>query len=141
FAHNIATLDQPPNGFVDLIGWKFSAKFANNLPKALSSPYRGRERTIKFPVKKELSMFRIKTYDIVWQEIDGEIRRELRNVLAVKLLRAVTAIICHEIGTRASRLLAASVDHHRKVMFLRVATAPSSSSAPAICRYKLAAYS
>jgi hypothetical protein len=53
-------------------------------------------------------------------EQDGEILREPRNILAAKLCRAVTAITCYEVGTRAFTLIATGVDHHCKEGILRV---------------------
>ena len=51
-------------------------------------------------MKKELPVLGIEAHDIGWQHIDGEIRRELRNVFAVMLRKAVSVIACHEVSTR-----------------------------------------
>ena len=53
-------------------------------------------------MKKELPVLGIEAHDIGWQHIDGEIRRELRNVFAVMLRKAVPVIACHEVSTRTS---------------------------------------
>ena len=83
---NIAAVDQPLQGFLDFVGRKILLQLASELPKALSTlSYRGRERTIELAVKKELPVLGIEAHDIGWQHIDGEIRRELRNVFAVVL--------------------------------------------------------
>ena len=52
-------------------------------------------------MKKELPVLGIEAHDSGWQHIDGEIRRELRNVFAVMLREAVVAVIaCHDMSTR-----------------------------------------
>ena len=89
--NDIAALDQPLQGFVDFVGWKILLQLANELPKALSAfSYCGRQRAIEFAMKKELPVFGIEAHDIGWQHIDGEIWRELRNVFAVRLRKAVS---------------------------------------------------
>src|SRR5580704_19016803 len=50
-------------------------------------------------MKQKLPVLRIKAHDIGRQHIDGEIRRELRNALAVLLGEAVSLIACHEVST------------------------------------------
>ena len=97
---------------------KILLQLANELANALSGADRGRERTIELAVKKELPVLGIEAHDIGRQHVDGEIRRELRNVFAVTLRRAVPAIACHEAGTRASRLTATSLDRHCKARIL-----------------------
>ena len=85
---DIAAVDQPLQGFVDLVGWKVLLQLANELPKALSTfSYCGRQRTIELAVKKEFPVLGIEAHDIGWQHIDGEIRRELRNVFAVSCVK------------------------------------------------------
>jgi len=51
-------------------------------------------------MKQELSIVGIEANDIGRQHIDGEIRRELRNVSAVMLCNLVSVIACHEVSTR-----------------------------------------
>ena len=86
---------------MDFVGWKILLQLANELPKALSTlSYRGGERTIELAVKKELPVLGIEAHDIGRQHIDGEIRRELRNVFAVMLRKLVSVIACHEVSTR-----------------------------------------
>src|SRR5262249_14542694 len=81
------------------VGWKFSLQLANELPKCLAARSdRGGERTIEIAVQKELTVLGVEAYDVGRQHIDGEIRRELRNVLAVG--KAAPAIACHELSTR-----------------------------------------
>jgi hypothetical protein len=58
-------------------------------------------------------MFGIQAHDIARQYVDGEIWRELRNVLAAKLRNAVTAIVCHGGSPHIFILLVTRVDHHR----------------------------
>jgi hypothetical protein len=51
-------------------------------------------------MKQELPVLGVKAYDIGRQHVDGEIRRELRNVFAVMLCNLVSVIACHEVGIR-----------------------------------------
>ena len=97
---------------------KFCSSSRTSSAKLLPAADRGRERTIERAVKKELPVLGIEAHDIGRQHVDGEIRRELRNVFAVTLRRAVPAIACHEAGTRASRLTATSLDRHCKARIL-----------------------
>jgi hypothetical protein len=46
-------------------------------------------------VKEKLPVLGIEAHGIGWQDIDGEIRRKLRNVFAVMQRQAVPAIACH----------------------------------------------
>jgi hypothetical protein len=86
---------------VDLVGWKMLLQFANELAKAPSTfSYCGRQRTIELAVQKELPVLGIEAHDIGWQHIDGEIRRELRNVFAIMLRKVGSVIACHEVSTR-----------------------------------------
>jgi hypothetical protein len=82
-----------------LVRWKILLQLANKLPKAPSTfSYFGRQRTKELAVKKELPILGVEADDIGWQHIDCKIRRELRNVFAVLLLKAVP---CHEVSTRS----------------------------------------
>ncbi len=55
FRDDEAAVDQPLQGFVDLVGRKILLQLANELPKTPSTlSYRGGERTIELAVKKEL---------------------------------------------------------------------------------------
>jgi hypothetical protein len=86
---------------MDLVGWKIPFQLANQLPNALSIlSYRGGERAIEFAVKQELPVLGIEAHDIGGQRIDGEIRRELRNVFAVSQRKLASGIACHEVSTR-----------------------------------------
>ena len=86
---------------MDFVGWKILLQVANELPKAPSTlSYRVGERTIELAVKQELPVLGIEAHDIGRQHIDGEIRRELRNVFAVMLCKLVSVIACHEVSTR-----------------------------------------
>ena len=81
---DIAAVEQPLQRFVDLVGRKISLQLANEFPNSSSAfAYRGRQRAIEFAVKEELPVLGIEAHDIGRQHIDGEIRRELRNVFAV----------------------------------------------------------
>jgi hypothetical protein len=82
---DIAAIDQPLQGFVDLVGRKILLQGANELPDALAGSHRGCERAVELAVEKELSVLGIEAYDIGRQHIDGEIRREPHNVMAVTL--------------------------------------------------------
>ena len=62
-------------------------------------------------MKEELPVFGIEAYDIGWQQIDSEIRRELRNDFAVMLRDAGCAIACHDVSART---FATTPDHRRK---------------------------
>src|SRR5262245_24031540 len=71
------------------------------MPKALSScSYCGRQRMVELAVKKELAVLGIEADGIGRQQIDGEIRREPRDVFAVKQCSSVPAIACHEVNAR-----------------------------------------
>src|SRR5271168_4789884 len=86
---------------MDFVGRKIRLQLANELPKTFSAlSYRGGECTIELAVKQKLPVLRIEAHDIGRQHIDGEIRRELRNALAVLLGEAVSLIACHEVSTR-----------------------------------------
>ena len=90
---DIAALDQPLEGFLDLVGRKIPPQLANELRKALSAfSYGGGEGAIKLAVKKELPVLGIEAHDVGRQHIDREIRRELRNVFAGVPRRAGPAI-------------------------------------------------
>ena len=115
-----AAVGEPLQGFADLIGGKILPQLANELRNTLAGAERGRERTIERAVKKELPVLGIEAHHIGRQHVDGEIRRELRNVFAVTLRRAVPAIACPEAGTRASRLTATSLDRHCKARILHL---------------------
>src|SRR5271166_3136092 len=87
---------------MDFVGRKIRLQLANELPKTFSAlSYRGGERTIELAVQQKLPVLRIEAHDIGRQHIDGEIRRELRNALAVLLGKAVSLIACHEVSTHA----------------------------------------
>ena len=86
---------------MDFVGWKILLQVTNELPKAPATlSYRGGECTIELAVKQELPVLGIEAHDIGWQHIDGEIRRELRNVFAVTLCKLVSVIACHEVSMR-----------------------------------------
>ena len=98
-ADDVAAVDQPLQGFLDFVGRKIPLQLANELAKTLSAfRYRGRERTIELAVKKELPVLGIEAHDVGGQHIDGEIRRELRDVFARTLRKAGRAIACHEVN-------------------------------------------
>ena len=87
---------------MDFVGWKILLQITNELPKALSTlRYRGGEGAIELAMKQELPIVGIEANDIGRQHIDGEIRRELRNLSAVMLCNLVSVIACHEVSTRA----------------------------------------
>ena len=73
-------------------GLRGSCPSENSAPvPRTSSPMRpaaftdcGRQRTIKLAVQEELAVLGIEAHRIGRQQIDGEIRRELRNVFAVE---------------------------------------------------------
>ncbi|HEX3449119.1 MAG TPA: hypothetical protein VHS97_12750 [Isosphaeraceae bacterium] len=98
---DIAAVDQPLEGFIDFVGWKLLFQLANEVPKALPTfSYCGRDRAIERAVKKKLPVLGIEAHDIGRQHIDGEIRREPRNVFAVTQRKGVLMIACHEVSTR-----------------------------------------
>src|SRR4029450_12444526 len=81
---------------MDFVGWKIMLQPTHELPNAFSAlSYCRRQRTIKLAMKKELSILGIETHDIGLQHINGEIRRELRNVLGIDLLMTVPVIAFH----------------------------------------------
>src|SRR5271155_4241819 len=86
---------------MDFVGWKILLEVTNELPKApFTLSYRRGERTIELAVKQEFPVLGIEAHDIGGQHIDGEIRREPRNVFAVILCRLDSGIACHEVSTR-----------------------------------------
>ncbi len=86
---------------MDLVGWKVLLEVTNELLKAPSAlSYRVGERTIEFAVKQELPVLGIEAHDVRRQHIDAEIRRELRNALAIMRCKLVFGIACHELSTR-----------------------------------------
>ena len=135
FRDDKAAIDQPLQGFVDLVGREILLQRANELPKTLSTlAYRGSERAIELAVKKELAVLGIEAHDLGRQHIDGEIRREPRNILAVMLRNAIAVIACHAVSTRVSTLIATSPDRHCKTRILELARAPPSRSRAGVSR-------
>ena len=51
-------------------------------------------------MKEELPVLGIEAHDVGWQHIDGEIRRELRNLFAGVPRKTGLAIACHVVSTR-----------------------------------------
>ena len=98
--HDVAPVEQPLQGFVDLVGGKFLFQIASDLSKAPSGRYGVRQRAVELAAKKKLPVLGIEAHHIGWQHIDGEIRREPRNVFAVTQRKGVLMIACHEVSTR-----------------------------------------
>src|SRR2546430_906334 len=92
------------------------------------------ERAIELAVKKELAVLGIEAHDLGRQHIDGEIRREPRNILAVMLRNAIAVIACHAVSTRVSTPIATSPDRHCKTRILELARAPPSRSGAGVSR-------
>src|SRR5580704_11972435 len=89
---------------MDFVGWKILLQLTNELPKApFTLSYRRGERTIELAVKQEFPVLGIEAHDIGGQHIDGEIRREPRNVFAVILCKLDPGIACHEVSTAPCR--------------------------------------
>src|SRR6516165_2390961 len=85
---------------MDFVGWKILLQVTNEFPKTpFTLSYRGSECTIELAVKQKLPVLGIEAHDVRWQHIDGEIRRELRNVFAATLCKLVSTITCHKLGT------------------------------------------
>jgi hypothetical protein len=135
FRDDEAAIDQPLQGFVNLVRWKIPFQRAHELAKTLSTlAYRGSECAIELAVKKELAVLGIEAHDLGRQHIDGEIRREPRNILAVMLRNAIAGIACHAVSTRVSTLIATSPDRHCKTRILELARAPPSRSPAGVSR-------
>src|SRR3954447_4239615 len=99
---DVAPLDQPLERFLDFLGGKKRLEFTNEFSKAPAALcYRGGEGAIKLAVEKELPILGIQADHVRWQHIDGEIGRELRNVLA-GIPREVNTLACHRFSTRSS---------------------------------------
>src|ERR1700716_2378952 len=129
-----AAVDEPLQGFMDLVGWKILFQLADELRNALTGSYRGGQRTIERAVQKEFPVLGIEAHDVGRQHIDGEIRREPRNCFAVVLRSAVPPIVRPEASTRASALTATSLDRHCKTRILNLrgrSTRPSSAGSSA----------
>ena len=114
FRNDVAAFDQALKRFIDCVGWIFLPEIAGDPPKAFSGADGVRDRTIQFAVKKELPILGIEAYDIRRQNVNGEMRRELRSDFAIELRRAVAAITRDGTGTGGPRLLAASVNRHSR---------------------------
>src|SRR5262249_7411894 len=88
-------------GFVDLVGWITLLQLAREMAKALSAlSYCRRQCVVELAVKKELAVLGIEADGLGRQQIDGEIRREPRDVFAVEQCRSVRAMTCHEANAR-----------------------------------------
>ena len=79
----IAAVDHAPERFLDRFGGKGSRELAEDVAIAPARADRGRERTGELAVEKELAVLGVEADDVRRQHVDAEIRRELRNVLAV----------------------------------------------------------
>ena len=112
FRHDVAAVDQPPDGLVDHVGRKFLCQLADDLAKAFSRSDSIGDDAKQLAMQKEFAVFGIEAHRIGRQHIDGVIRRELRNVFAVEPRRAVSLIACHHAGVHATMLIAASVGRH-----------------------------
>ena len=98
-ADDIAAVDQPLQRFLDFVGRKIPLQLASELAKTPSTFCDcGCQGTIELAVKKELPVLGIEAHDVGWQHIDGEIRRELRDVFACMLRKAGGTIACHEVN-------------------------------------------
>ena len=117
--NDVAAVEQAASGLRGSCrqGNPFPAR-ERSAPKLLPAADCGGERAVELAVKKELPVLGIEAHDIGRQHIDGEIRRELRNVFAVALRRAVSAFACPEASTRASTLTVTSLDRHCKARIL-----------------------
>src|SRR5580692_2637168 len=114
---------------MDFVGWKILLEVTNELPKApFTLSYRRGERTIELAVKQEFPVLGIEAHDIGGQHIDGEIRREPRNVFAVVLRKLDSGIARHEVSMRTLPRL------RTPVQGVFSASAPSSSSPPSVSR-------
>ena len=110
-------------------------KLTNKLAKTLAAVSDcGGERAIERAVKKELPVLRIKARLVGRQHVDGEIRREARNVFAIAQRKGVAAVACRSAGTRTGALVAASVDHHCDAGILLLPEFSCLARALAFCR-------
>ena len=105
-AHDIAALQQPVQRRVDLIEREIGLQGAHDLAKPHLGGDRVGDGAVERAVQEELPVLGIETQDIWRQRVDGEMRRELRDVAAVEGIekrRAIVpepAIACHEVRTR-----------------------------------------
>src|SRR5947208_1830701 len=96
-----AAFDQPLQSLTDRVRWKIPLQRAGELAKTLSAFCdRTGERAIERAVQKELAVLGIEAQHIVRQKIDGEVRREARNVCAVVGRNALATVAGHEPSTR-----------------------------------------
>ena len=130
--HDVAPVEQPLQGFVDLVGGKFLFQIANDLSKAPSGRYGVRQRAVELAAKKELPVLGIEAHGIWRQHIDGEILRKLRNVFAVELWEAVIPIACQDVGTGTPTFSTTGVDHHCKVGIVLLRERHRLTRAPAL---------
>src|SRR4029079_9217707 len=82
---------------VDLVGWKTPVQLARELAKtAFPFAYRRYQRAVEFAVEKEFPALGIKAHHTGGLNIDSEVRRKLRNFLAVTQCRNVAGSACHK---------------------------------------------
>src|SRR5262249_54006928 len=97
----VAAVKKPRQRFFDLLGGKLRLERGNELAKALFPlPHGGRQRMVQLAVWKEFSILRVEENGMGGQQVDGEIRREARNVFAGVQCRAAPAIGLHDVSTR-----------------------------------------
>ena len=104
----IAAIDHAPERFVDRISRIGSRELAEDVAIALARADRRGERAIELAVEKEFPVLRVEADDVRRQHIDAEIRRELRNVLAVLQCDRFAAKGGHEVSVHGSSLLGSS---------------------------------
>src|SRR4051812_36692441 len=98
---DIGAIDQALERLVDFVGREMPVQVARDIPKALAALANGRrQRAVELTMEKELPVLRIEAHHIGRLYVDGEVRCELRNVLAVTQRRDVLGIACHEVCTR-----------------------------------------
>src|SRR5215475_504131 len=92
-------IEQSLQCLLNLVRRKIMLQFANELPTAPSSFSNGRcKRTVKFSMEEEFPVLGIEADDVRRQDIDRKIRRELRNVIAVRQHQAAPVVASHEVS-------------------------------------------
>ena len=79
----VTAVEEPRERLLDLVGRIFPLELTEEVAKAAAAiSYRRRQRTIELAMEEELPVFRVEAHGIGRQQIDAEVRRKLRNVLA-----------------------------------------------------------
>src|SRR5262245_65153150 len=85
---------------------------------------------VELAVKKELAVLGIEANGVGRQQIDGEIRREPRDVFALKQCSSVPAVTCHEVNARTITTIPDRRCKPTSVAHMGKARGPAGASSP-----------